>query len=351
MNSTKEVTIYDIAKKLNVSPTTVSRALKDHFSIGKETTLAVKALAEKLNYQPNKIASNLRKSKTHTIGVIVSWINRPFISSAISGIEEVAYEAGYNVIIAQSNDSYLKEVANTGTLYSNRVDGLIISLAMETDKFDHFVPFQKKGIPLVFFDRASVSLEVDKVVIDNFAAAYKATEHLIAIGCRKIAHFAGSPKRNIYKRREEGYIKALQDNGLPINESLIIHTGLSQEDGWKSTELLLNQPNLPDAIFSANDTAAVSAIQFIKQRGLCIPEDIAVVGFNNDPISSIIEPSLTTISQPAFEMGKIAAKQLLKSKENKDIITSETVVLKTELLIRNSSLRKVIGDNLIKNLS
>lgn len=212
---------------------------------------------------------------------------------------------------------------------------------METQKYDHFIPFQKKGIPLVFFDRVSEQMEVDKVIIDDFCAAYKATEHLISIGCKRIAHFAGAQSRNIYKSRQGGYVEALQNYGIPVDQQLIIYSNLSQEEGWKSTESLLNMQNPPDAIFSANDTAAVSAIQYIKSVGLKIPDDIAVVGFNNDPISSIIEPSLTTIEHPAFEMGKIAARQVLKQKENKDIVASETTILKTQLLIRNSSAPKL----------
>lgn len=343
----KEVTIYDIAKELSVSATTVSRALNDHHSIGKETTNAVKKLAKKLGYQPNSIASSLRKNKTNTIGVIMPLINRPFIASLISGIEEESNQAGYNVIISQSFDSYEREVANAHTLYSNRVDGLIVSLAMETKNYEHFLPFQQKGIPVVFVDRVTHEMETDRVIIDNFSAAYKATQHLIQMGCQRIAHFAGAQHRNIYEGRQEGYLKALRENNLPIDENLIVYSKLSLEEGWKSTEYLLNLPHPPDAIFSANDSAAVSAIQYARQKGLKVPKDLAVVGFNNDPISFIIEPALTTITQPAFDMGKIAARQVLKHKEVTDIVTSETIILKTELLIRGSSLKKKVAEKSI----
>lgn len=345
-NSNKEVTIYDIAEALNVSPTTVSRALNDHHSISKETTAAVKKLARKLGYRPNSIASSLRKNKTNTIGVIMPLINRPFIASLISGIEESANDAGYNVIISQTFDSYEKEVTNAQTLYSSRVDGLIVSLAMETKNYEHFFPFQQKGIPVVFVDRVSYDMETDRVIIDNFAAAYKATEHLIDMGCKRIAHFAGTNHRNIYKGRQEGYLNALKTHNLPMDENLIVYSNLSLEEGWKSAEYLLNLPQPPDGIFSANDSAAVSAIQFAKQKGLKVPQDLAIVGFNNDPISSIIDPGLTTITHPAFEMGKIAAQQVLKHKEHKDIVTSETIILKTELLIRESSLRKKVKEKI-----
>jgi LacI family transcriptional regulator len=189
-------------------------------------------------------------------------------------------------------------------------------------------------------------METDRVIIDNFAAAYKATEHLIDMGCQRIAHFAGTKHRNIYKGRQEGYLKALKEHNLPIEENLIVYSNLSLEEGWKSTEYLMNLPQPPDGIFSANDSAAVSAIQFAKQKGLKVPKDLAIVGFNNDPISSIIDPGLTTITHPAFEMGKIAAQQVLKHKEHKDIVTSETIILKTELLVRESSLRKKVKEKI-----
>ena len=338
----KEVTIYDIAEELNVSATTVSRALNDHFSIGKETTLAVKKLAKEMGYRPNIIASGLRKNKTNAIGVIVSWIHRPFISSLISGIEEVADKAGYNVIISQSNDSFEKEITKAQTLYASRVDGLIVSLAMDTKSYNHFYPFQQNDIPLVFVDRVSFEMETDRVIINNFDAAFTATEHLINIGCKRIAHFAGAQHRNIYKERQDGYVEALKKHNLPIEENLILHSNLSMEEGWKGTEYLLNLSTPPDAIFSANDSAAVSAIQCAKEMGIKIPEELAVVGFNNDRISSIVEPALTTIGHPAIDMGKIAAQQVLKQKENKDVVESETIVLKTELIIRESSAGKAV---------
>lgn len=343
MNSKKEVTIYDIARELDVSPTTVSRALKDHFSIGKETTKAVKKCAKELGYQPNIIASNLRRNKTNTIGVIIPWINSPFLSSMVSGIEEVANQAGFNVIISQSCDSYEKEVANTNTLLANRVDGLIVSLAMETERFDHFNSFQRKNIPVIFVDRITKAIETDRVVIDNFAAGFKATEHLIEQGCTRIAHFAGSQSRNIYKDRQEGYIEALKKNNLPVDEDLIVYSNLSLADGTDSAKQVLTMSHPPDGIFSANDMAAVSTIKFAKESGIQIPDDLCVVGFNNDPISSIIDPPLTTIIHPAFDMGRVAAQQTLKQKDvnSIDVVQSETILLKTKLLVRQSSLRKI----------
>lgn len=336
----KQLTIYDIAQKLEVSPTTVSRALNDHHSIGKETTQAVKQLANELGYRPNSVASSLRKNKTNTIGVLMPLINRPFVASVISGVEAYANQQGHNVIISQTYDTYEKEVANAKTLFDSRVAGLIVSLAMETEKYEHFYPFLQSDIPIVSIDRITHEMETDCVIIDNYAAGFKATEHLIRMGCQRIAHFGGAQHRNIYQGRQAGYIDALKKYQLPVDEALIVHSKLSMEEGWKATAYLLNLAEPPDGIFSANDSAAVSAIQYAKQKGVRIPQDLAVVGFNDDPISSIIEPGLTTIAHPAFDMGKIAAQQVLKNKESKDIVQSQTIVLKTALLIRASSLRK-----------
>ncbi len=336
----KEITIYDIANELNVSPSTVSRALKDHHSIGKKTKKAIIKLANERGYKPNGIAASLRNNKTNSIGVIISWINRPFISSLISGIEQAANLAGYNVIITQTHDSYEREVANAQALYTSRVEGLIVSLSMESVVYDHFNQFIKKDIPVVFVDRITDELNSDLVVIDNEAAGFKATEHLILQGCKRIAHIAGAQQRSVYKDRQAGYLNALRKHGIPVDEDLIIYTkNLSAEEGMNATEKLMSLPNKPDGIFSANDTSAVSVIQFARKAGIRIPEDLAVIGFNNDPISTIIHPQLSTISHPAIEMGKIAARQVLKHKEDKDLVKSETIVLKTELIIRESSLR------------
>ena len=341
MGSKKEVTIYDLARELNISPSTVSRALKGHFSIGKNTTREVKELADKLGYRPNGLAVSLRNSKTYVIGVVISWVNRPFIASLISGVEEAASNAGYRVIIAQSHDSYKNEVESVQALFDSRVSGLVVSLAMETKKYNHFEKFLRHDIPVVFVDRVTDEINCHRVIIDNFQAGFTATEHLIEQGCRRIAHFAGAQHRNIYKERMRGYIEALKKHNLTVDESLIIRfNNLSMEEGKKGSNHLLGLPNPPDGIFSSNDTAAVSAIQCAKERGIKVPEELAVIGFNNDPISEIIDPSLSTITHPAIDMGKIAAKQVLKHMDQEDIVESETVVLKTQLIVRASSLRK-----------
>jgi DNA-binding LacI/PurR family transcriptional regulator len=343
MKHRKEITIYDIARELNVSTSTVSRALKNHHSIGPAMTETVKRLAKERGYRPNSLAASLRQNKTNTIGVMIAWINRPFVSSLISGVEEIASTKGYNVVISQSHDSFEKEIANAHTLYSSRIAGLVVSLAMETKSYEHFQQFVDHDIPIVFVDRVSESFDADKVVIDNFAAAFQATQHLIEQGCKRIAHIGGAQHRNVYRERKNGYIAALKQFGLEPDDSLIVYGDtLNAEEGHKMTNHLLDLPYPPDSIFSSNDTSAVSAIQVAKQRGLKIPRDLAVIGFNNDSISLIIDPPLSTISHPAVNMGKIAVQQVLKHKEYKDAVTSEIITLKKELIIRESSLKKTI---------
>ena len=338
MKPNKEITIYDIAQKLGVSPSTVSRALKDHHSIGKKTKKAVKSLAEELEYKPNTAAASLRNNKTKTIGVIISRINRPFISSLISGIERTANSAGYRVIISQSHDDMEQEIENAHAMVSSRVEGLIVSLAMGTDNYDHFSQIINNGIPIVFVDRVTEQFNSDLVIIDNTYAAKVATQHLIDQGCKRIAHFAGAQHRNVYRNRRMGYEQALKENGLEVDPDLIINVyNLSAKDGYKATEHLLKMKNPPDGIFAPNDTSAVSAIKCAKKMGVRVPDDLAIIGFNDDPICTIVEPELSTISHPGIEMGQIATTQLLKAKDHSEVEKSSIVKLKTELIVRESS--------------
>jgi DNA-binding LacI/PurR family transcriptional regulator len=339
----KGVTIYDIAKELDVSPSTVSRALKDHHSIGKKTRKAVKEVANLRGYRPNQIASSLRNNKTNTIGVIISWINRPFISSVISGIEEEVNKAGYNVIISQSHDSFDHEVTNANALFNGRVAGLIVSLAMETKNYDHFKNYINNNVPVIFVDRVTDKLRADRIIIDNYKAAYDATSHLIDQGCKRIAHLGGQTIRNVYRERQAGFIDALKEHGLPVYDEYIINSSLSAEEGTKASKELFSMKERPDGLFCANDTSAVSAIQEAKREGIKVPEELAVIGFNNDPISSIIEPQLSTVDHPAVEMGVISAKQILRrlNEENSGNINKfETVIMDTNVLVRGSSNRK-----------
>ncbi|WP_418501664.1 LacI family DNA-binding transcriptional regulator [Flagellimonas sp.] len=342
MKIKKEVTIYDLAKELNYSPSTISRALNNHKSISKKTIKLIKEAAEGMGYRPNNLAAGLRNNKSNTIGVLISRINRPFMASLISGIEETARKAGYNVLISQSNDMYENEVSNCNALYDSRITGLIVSLSMETVDMAHFQKFIDQGIPIVFVDRVPDNFNSYKVVIDNYTAGYSATKHLIDQGCTRIAHFAGAQHRNIYEERKKGYLDALRESGLPIRDELIIHfKTLSFEEGNKATKKLLKMPEPPDGIFSANDTAAVSAIMCAKKMGVEVPQELAVIGFNDDPIASIMQPSLSTVSHPASKMGAISAKRILNhSGQNYDADLTEITVLGTEIIVRDSSLKR-----------
>ncbi|MDR7371330.1 LacI family DNA-binding transcriptional regulator [Flavobacterium aquidurense] len=347
MEESRDVTIYDIAKQMNLATSTISRALKDHPTISDKTIKKVKKVAEEMGFRPNILAAGLRGNSTKIIGVLVSRINRPFISSLISGIEEVAQKAGYSVMITQSHDSYEDEVDLSKALYDSRVCGIICSLAMDTRDTSHFQKFIDKNIPLVFVDRVPKDFNTYRVMIDNYSAGYKATKHLIEQGCTRIAHITGSQYRNTYSERKRGYVDALLEANLTVDEQLIVETSLSYEDGEAASTTLFDLPNPPDGIFVVNDTAAVGAIQVAKKRGLKIPEDVAIIGFNDDPIASIIDPGLTTISHPAVKMGQTSAKKILnhlksvkKSPDNpkKDNIT-EVTFLNTEVLVRASSNR------------
>lgn len=342
MKSNKEVTIYDIAKRLNISAATVSRGLKNHPAINKDTKKKIFDLAEELGYQTNKFASNLRKQKTQTIGVIVPRLNSLFMSSVLSGIEKVANNAGYNLIITQSLEKEEKERTNAHTMFNNRVDGLIVSLAYDTRKYTHFEPFIRKNIPLIFFDRVAADIPATKVLIDNFKAGLLATSHLIDQGCKNILHITGNLTRNVYKDRFDGYKKALEDNGIAYSEELLIINDLSEQAIFDClTNDVLNRKKLPDGLFVANDASAAFALTIFKQAGLKVPEDIAIVGFNNDLISRVTEPAITTINYPGTEMGETLARILVSHLEgNSDLKYTGTVILNTELVERNSSLRK-----------
>jgi DNA-binding LacI/PurR family transcriptional regulator len=338
-----EVTIYDLAKKLNLATSTISRALSDHHSISKKTIEKVKKAANEVGYRPNNLAASLRNKKTKTIGVLIPTIAQPFLSSLISGVEITAQEAGYNVVIMQSHDSYEEELNLVQSLYSSRVSGVICCLAMETPDTEHFKIFTDNNIPLVFVDRVPKHAETYRVMIDNYAAGYKATKHLVEQGCLKIAHITrASEFGGVYNERKRGYTDALKDCNIPIDNKLIVNlNSVSYEETEAATNKLLNLKNPPDGIFAAGDMLAINAMQCAKKRGVKIPEELAVIGFNNDPNSRIIEPNLSTISHPAGKMGQASAEIILKNIEQsiKDDI-KEITFLNTEVLARESSKRK-----------
>jgi len=336
----KEITIYDIARELNISPATVSRGLNDHPAVNKETKKKIFNMAKEMGYRSNTFASNLRRQRTNTIGVIVPRLNSNFMSSAIAGMEKVANDAGYNLIISQSLETAKKEATNAQTMFNSRVDGLLVSLAYDTDNIDHFKDFLKKGIPVIFFDRVFNHKQCTGIVIDNVKAAQEITSHLIGQGCRRIVHITGNLKRNVYADRLKGYKYALVDHNLELDNNLIIQTNLSVEDGVAAAEKILQMNPLPDGVFAANDACAVSCLQTLKQAGIAIPQDIAFAGFNNDPVSKVVEPNLTTIDYPGYEMGEVAAQNLINHLNGTSNINStNTIILRSELVIRASSLR------------
>jgi LacI family transcriptional regulator len=337
----KEITIYDIARELNISPATVSRGLNDHAAVNKETKKKIFNMAKEMGYRSNTFASNLRRQRTNTIGVIVPRLNSNFMSSVISGMEKVANDTGYNLIISQSLETAKKEATNAQTMFNSRVDGLLVSLAYDTDNIDHFKDFLKKGIPLIFFDRVFNHKQCTGIIIDNVKAGLDATNHLIEQGCRKIVHITGSLKRNVYADRLKGYKYALADQDLAFDNDLVLETNLSVEAGVAAAEQILEMKPLPDGVFVANDACAVSCMQTLKQAGIAIPQDIAFVGFNNDPLAKVVEPNLTTVNYPGYEMGEAAAQTLINHLNGTSNINStNTIILRSELVIRESSVRQ-----------
>ncbi|MEW4923847.1 LacI family DNA-binding transcriptional regulator [Algibacter sp. 2305UL17-15] len=338
MNSGK-VTIHDISKALGIDSSTVSRALNDSPRVSKKTKAKILAKATELGYQRNILASNLRTNKTNTIGVVVPRISRNFFSNVIAGIEETAYEAGYNVLICQSLESLEREQKIMATLLSNRVDGVLISISMQTTSFEHLKPYKDYGSPIVFYDRPCSFEDCTSISINDFEASFKATEHLILQGCKNIVHFGGPQDIELYQNRKKGYKAALEKYGLKYEAPFCLISKLTEKEGTSMAKKVLKLKDV-DGIFSVNDTAAISAIQYFKAHGVRIPEDIAIVGFNNDPISAVIEPSLTTIDQPDFEMGKKAATLLMHQIKNKKS-TGKSVVLTSKLVVRDSSKYKI----------
>ena len=340
MKGTKEVTIYDIAKFLNISPSTVSRGLKDHPHIRKETKRRILNAAHEMGYQHNKFASSLRQKRTNTIGVILPKMNSYFMATAIAGIEKVTSSFGYNLIISQSQESAKKEMSGITTLYNSRVDGLLVSLSFDTKNLEPFNIFFRKGIPLVFFDRVFECDGCANIVIDNYKAGYEATAHLISQGCKRIIHLGGNLLRNVYKDRLKGYKQALHDSGIEFAQDLVIIGDMSEQSGIDTARHIVKMKKRPDGVFTANDTSAVGIICELQLYGIDIPNDIAVAGFNNEPISRVVQPNLTTVHYPAMEVGEIAASTLINKLNNSQPSSLSTVVLEHSLIIRASSLRK-----------
>lgn len=341
LHMAKEITIYDIARELNLSPATVSRGLKNSKVISKLTVKRILEKAEQLGYRHNSFASSLRKQKSHTIGIILHELNSNFITSVLAGIEKVTAEAGYDIIIAHSGESYEKEVSNATNLFHKRVDGVIASLSFTTKNLEHFKLFFEKNIPVIFFDRVDESSENTHVIIDNYKSGYVATEHLVQQGCKRIALLTSNLKRNVYAQRHRGYTDALYDAGLEYNKNMVLVKDLSEESALEAAHEILKMKPVPDGLFVTNDFEAAVCMQELKRHGMRVPEDIAIVGFNNDAISKIIEPQLSTINYPGKDMGEIAARNLVNHlKGVGNIATTNRIIIKSELIVRESSVRK-----------
>jgi DNA-binding LacI/PurR family transcriptional regulator len=341
--SVEQVTIKDIARRLNVSPSTVSRALRDNPEIGEATKIAVRKLANEMNYQPNTLAMGLRQKKTFTIGVIVPEIVHYFFSSVISGIEDIAYDNNFQIILCQSNEKYNQEMMNIKTLSRSQVDGILISFSKETRDFNHLTNLGEKGIPVVCYDRASEVLGVDSVVVDDFGGAYLATRHLMGEGCKRIAHFMGPLHLKIHSERCNGYQKAQSDFGLKVREELMVEAD-SFKGAYRTVYKLIEQGIDFDGIFAVNDLTAVGAMKALKSKGIKIPHEVAVVGFGDDTtLSEMVDPTLSSVSQPGFEMGKRATKLLIDKINGLENDTPQTICLDTHLRVRQSSDRSSLS--------
>lgn len=337
----RKTTIKDIANVLNISPAAVSKALHNDSRISDKTKKAVKEVAITLDYQPNHLASALRSGKSNLVGVIVPRTNSNFFSSVIQNIEEVLNKEGYNIIITQSNESFEKECRNIDTLLFTQVDGIIASMANETINLEYYEKIKGRGIPLILFDRGENNLNVDYIGIDDYASSHVIVEHLIQQGCKRIAHIGGFKHTRIFNNRIRGYIDALKKYNLPLDDELLIECNLTKQDGSEKMAQLLSLKDRPDAIYVAGDYAALGALQVLNEKGINMPNEIALVGFGNEPFTSMVTPTITSVEQHSAEIGKLAALTFLEHLK-KDTITQtlKKQILNAKLIIRDSSNKK-----------
>lgn len=332
----ERVTIKDIARELGISPSTVSKALKGHPDISSDTKRAVRELVEKWNYKPDPIALSLKSGQGRTIGVIMPEIVHYFFSTVISGIEDIAYDSGYNVMFCQSNELYDREVKAVETFLNSRVDGILVSLCKNTYDFDHFRRIMKSGIPLVFFDRICEEMETDRVIVDDEQGAFDAVDHLIRTGCSNIVHLSAPQNLLIGRNRKEGYLRALGENNIPADERNIIKCDTA-EDARMVIPELLRRNIIPDGIFAVNDLTAAEAMKIVKLNGLKVPDDISIVGFTSGMISDLTDPPLTSVQQHGYVLGREAVSMLIGSLENREKRDFQTRVIKTELVVKGST--------------
>ncbi len=333
----RQVTIKDLARILGVAPSTVSRALQDHPDISNETRRMVNELAAKLKYQPNVVAQSLKHRRSNTLGVIIPEIVHYFFSQVISGIEDVAFKAGYTVVICQSNEKYDREVDNARTLMAHQVEGILVSVSKETADYQHLADIQGNGIPLVFFDRVAPSIPADQVITNDMEAARLVTRHLIEQGRKRIAHFAAPQNLAIGRERKEGYLKALEEAGIPYDPALCAEAD-TFEKGYIEVTRMCKAGCLPDAFFGANDLTAIGAIKALTEAGFNVPGDVSVAGFSDSRFAEISQPTLTSVDQHGFEMGALATRMLLnRIRQEGSELPFETSVLNADLVVRNSS--------------
>ena len=339
-----QVTLKDLAKELNVSCSTVSRALKDFPGISPATKKAVTDLAQKYNYRPNAIALSLRSQKTNIIGVVIPEIVHFFFSTVISGIEDEAISEGYNVMVCQSNESYEREADSIDALMAARVDGLLVSISRETSDIRHLQKVVDEGTPMVFFDRLVNGMNAPSVIVDDYQGAYDATEHLINQGCKNIAHLEGPDNLIISRKRKEGFISAHEDRELSYDKKLVAECREGTKEEAKAIFQKLLAQDIPiDGVFANNDMAALGALEACREKGLNVPGDIAIVGFSNWQFSSLVHPALTSVAQPGYEMGRKAARMMIdRIDADKDAPqVNDVEILDTELIVRDSSMRNV----------
>ncbi|MEZ2335406.1 LacI family DNA-binding transcriptional regulator [Mucilaginibacter sp. RCC_168] len=338
------ITIRDIARELHLSVSTVSKALRDSYEISEKTKKLVMEFAQKHNYRPNPMAQSLKKGHSKSIGIVVSSIDNQFFSQVINGMESEAYSQGYNVIITQSHESYDLEVQNVSHLIHRAIDGLLISIATETADVEHLRKLQQQGLPIVFFDRVSNEIDTHKVIVDNRGGAYQATTHLLDSGYKNIAHITSSVTSSVTTQRLAGYVDALVERGVGVNEEYIkycLHGGLNLDELEQAVNELMQTEPRPDAILTASDRITTSTMTLLHKKNIRIPQDIALVGFSNTVLADVLNPSLTSVHQPAFEIGRKATEMLLSIINSKRPVTEfENVILPTELFIRNSSASK-----------
>jgi LacI family transcriptional regulator len=337
----KKTTIKDIASVLKISAAAVSKALHNDSRISEKTKIAVRQVAENLQYQPNHLASALRSGKSHLVGVIVPRTNSNFFSSVIQNIEEVLNKKGYSIIITQSNESYQKECDSIDTLLYTQVDGIIASMANETVDLSAYEKIKSKGIPLILFDRGENDLNVDYIGIDDYNSSHLIVEHLVENGCKRIAHIGGYKRTRIFNNRIRGYIDALKKHNLPLDDELLTESGLTIEDGREKMLKLLSLATQPDAVYVAGDYAALGALQVLKEKNIKIPEEIALVGFGNEPFTDMVTPRISSVHQHSAEIGKRAANTFLKYVGQETIDQQlNKIILNAELIVRDSSHKK-----------